>query len=135
MPLEKNKEGKITKYTGVMILALVTPVYLLFIYLGKDDIGRTASFCLGMILFAVAIRWELRKHAWFWAVMVVVLAIHVPLIVSYRWPQRWIPGSVQLPFALTDLAIILGLVRLAERLAGVKGASEINRPLTLFPPE
>jgi len=53
--------------------------------------------------------------------MAVVLALHVPLIVFWRWPDRWIPAVAIVPFGVADCAIILGLVRVAERLAGAKG--------------
>jgi len=119
--MANNTRENLTKYTGLIIAALVLPVYLLFLYLDKPDIGLTASCCLGTIVFAIKMRWELRKHAWFWVIMAVVLALHVPLIVFWRWPDRWIPGVALLPFALADISIVLGVVRVAERLAGAKG--------------
>jgi multisubunit Na+/H+ antiporter MnhB subunit len=119
--MAKNTEGKLSKYTGLIIAALTSPVYLLFVYLDQPDIGLTAVYCLGTILLAIRVRWDLRKHAWFWVVMAVVLALHVPLIVSWRWPDRWIPGIALLPFAAADCAMILGVVRVGERLAGAKG--------------
>src|SRR5690242_19469578 len=60
---------KLTNYTGVVILALVAPIYFLFLYLGYQDIGLTVALSVGMIMLAVRIRWDLRKHAWFWAVI------------------------------------------------------------------
>ena len=124
--MAEETEQKLSKYTGLIIAALLVPLYLLFLYLDKPDVGLTAFYCLGTILFAIKIRWELRKHAWFWAVMAVVLALHVPLIVYWRWPDRWIPGIALMPFALADIAIILGIVRVAERLSGAKsGEGEI----------
>ena len=122
--MARNTGENLTKYTGLIIAALVAPVYLLFFYLGKPDIGLTAFYCLVTILVAIRIRWDLRKHAWFWVVMTVVLALHVPLIVFWRWPDRWIPGIALLPFAVADCAIILGIVRVAERLAGAQGGED-----------
>jgi len=118
--MAKNTEGKLNKYTGLYIGAFVAPIYVLFVYLDQPDIGLTAYYCLVTILLAIRARWDLRKHAWFWVVIAVVLALHVPLIVFWRWPDRWIPGMAVLPFAAADCAMILGVVRVAERLAGAK---------------
>lgn len=118
--MANNIEDNLSRYTGLIIAALLAPVYLVFVYFDKPDIGLTASYCLVPLLFAIRIRWELRKHAWFWVVMTIVLALHVPLIVSWHWPNRWIPGLALLPLAAADCAIILGILKIAERLAGAK---------------
>jgi multisubunit Na+/H+ antiporter MnhB subunit len=119
--MAENIERKRTDYTGLIIAASLLPVYLLFLYFDQPDIGLTAFCCLGVILLAIRMRWELRKRAWFWAVMTVVLALHVPLIVLWRWPDRWIPGVALLPFGVADCLMILGVVRVTERLARPKG--------------
>jgi len=119
--MAKNTEARLNKYTGLIIAVLVAPIYVIFVYLDQPDIGLTASYCLVTILLAIRVRCDLRKHAWFWIVMAVVLALHVPLIVFWRWPDRWIPGIALLPFAAADCAMILGVLRVAERLAGAKG--------------
>ena len=54
----KKKEP--TDYTGLKILAILAPVFLLFIYLGKADLGLTATIVLGMIILVITIRWNLR---------------------------------------------------------------------------
>lgn len=113
--MTKNIGVRRADYTGLVILAFVAPLFLLFIYLGQPDIGRTASYCLGMILLAVRIRWDLRKEVWFWGVMTLMLVLHVPLVLLVRWPHRWIPAIAILPIAVLDCLIILGVVRITER--------------------
>ncbi len=111
------KEKKPTDYTGLKIAALLAPVFLLFIYLGKADMGLTVMIVLGMIIFAVKIRWDLRKHVWLWATIVFVLALHVPLFLMVRWPQGSSPTiAYTMPIGSADFLIILGAVGLAERL-------------------
>ncbi|MGB6899703.1 MAG: hypothetical protein WBE12_13980, partial [Candidatus Acidiferrum sp.] len=80
----KKKEP--TDYTGLVIVAMLLPVFAVCVYLGNADIGLTAMIVLGMIMCAVRIRWNLRKHIWFWATIVFILALHVPLFFIVRWP-------------------------------------------------
>jgi lipoprotein signal peptidase len=71
-----------------------------------------------MTMLAIRVRWDLRKRFWFWAVIVLVLAVHVPLLFVFRWPQGyhgWLPAIAWLPIGLADVLIILGVVRLIEK--------------------
>jgi hypothetical protein len=72
---------------------------------------------LGMIILAIKIRWNLRKHVWFWGTIIFILALHVPLVFLVRWPQGNVPTLIYtMPIGIADFFIILGAVGLAERL-------------------
>lgn len=114
---ERPKEKEPTDYTGLVIAAILAPVLVLFLCFGKVDLGLTVFIVLGMILLAVKIRWSLRKHVWFWATIVLILALHVPLFFIVRWPQGKTPTiAYTLPFGIADFFIILGALGLAEKL-------------------
>jgi hypothetical protein len=49
---------KRTDYTGLIILAIVAPVYVLFIYLDKEELGRSVAIALGMTMVAIRVRWD-----------------------------------------------------------------------------
>jgi hypothetical protein len=107
----KKKEP--TDYTGLILAAILAPVLLLFIYLGKADMGLAAVIAFGMIIFAVKLRWNLRKHVWFWATIVFILALHLPLVFIVRWPQGDVPIIFySMPIGIADFLIILGAVGL-----------------------
>jgi hypothetical protein len=108
-------ERKRPDYTGVIIGAILLPVLFLFLYLGKKDMARSVCIVLAATMFAIRIRWDLRKHIWFWAVIVLVLALHVPLFFIVSWPHGWVPGIIMLPIALADCLIIVGAVRFVEK--------------------
>ena len=111
------KAKKPTDYTGLKIGAILAPVLLLFIYLGKADMGLAVFIVLGVMMVAIKIRWNLRKHVWFWGVIVFILAVHVPLFVLVRWPKGNLPTIVYtLPIGIADFLIVLGAVGLAEKL-------------------
>ena len=112
------REAKaLTDYTGLKIGAILLPMLLLFIYLGKADMGLAVFIVLGASIVAIKIRWNLRKHIWFWAIIAIILALHVPLVFIVRWPQGSVPTLFYtLPFGLVDFLIISEGLRLAEKL-------------------
>jgi len=104
-------------YTGVKIGATLLPVFALFAFLGHADMGLTVFIVLGMVMLAVKTRWGLRKHVWFWAIIVFILALHVPLFLIVRWPQRSTPTLFYgLPFGIMDFLVISGALWIAEKL-------------------
>lgn len=102
--------------SGLLIALAAAPLYWIFKSLGYEDIGRTAGLSLGVVLLAVRLRWNLRKQYWFWVVVVLMALLHLPLILAVNWPEYVIPGIALLPIAALDLFVILGVIRLAERL-------------------
>jgi hypothetical protein len=112
---DPSKDKEPTDYTGLKIGAVLIPVFLLFAFLGKADMGLTVCIVSGMIILAIKIRWNLRKHVWFWATIIFILALHVPLFFIVRWPQGNVPTlAYTLPVGIADFVIILGAVGLAE---------------------
>ena len=115
-----------TNYTGLKILALVAPVFFLFVYLGKAEMGFTVCLVVGASMIAIYLRWKLRKHAWFWAAIAFILLLHIPLFFVVRWPQSNIPTIVySLPLGITDFLLISGAIGLAEKLFS-RGSSSDN---------
>jgi hypothetical protein len=93
------------------------PLFLLFIWLGKADLGLKVFVVLGMAIFAIKLHWDSRKHFWFWATIAIVLALHVPLVFIVRLPQASISArSYVIPVGIADFVIIWGALDLAERL-------------------
>lgn len=113
-----DTQKKPTDYTGLIIVVLLLPVYLAFYFLGQEELGRSVSLVLGMVMLAIKVRWDLRKRVWFWAVILFVLLLHVPLLLLFRWPQGfhgWLPAIGTLPIGLADVLIILGAVQFVEK--------------------
>ncbi|MGO9240070.1 MAG: hypothetical protein ACLQBJ_04590 [Bryobacteraceae bacterium] len=120
---EPPKEKRPTDYTGLIILAMVAPLFFFFIYLGKAEVGFTACLVLGVNLIAIKLRWRLRKHVWFWAAIALILLLHVPLLFIVRWPQSNVPTiAYSLPLAIVDFLLIMGAISLAQKLFS-KGSS------------
>ncbi len=91
--MTEHTAEKRTDYTGVIIGLILLPVFLLFMHLDKEDMGRSVCVCLGMIMLAIRIRWDLRKRVWFWGTFVLVLVLHIPLFLLVKWPHGWLPAA------------------------------------------
>ncbi|MGB6979334.1 MAG: hypothetical protein WBD66_09010 [Candidatus Acidiferrales bacterium] len=122
------KQKQPVDYTGLKIVAILAPVFLLFVFLGNADMGLAVCIVLGMIMVAIYIRWNLRKHLWFWATIVFILALHVPLFFLVRWPQGNVPTLFYtMPVGIADFLIVLGAVGLAEKLFSTHSSSNSER--------
>jgi hypothetical protein len=110
----------------VMIGSL--PLYLLFVYFGRFDLARPTLVSLAMVAIAVAMRWKLRRHAWFWGTMVILGALHLPLILFVPWATRWIPAFVIIPIGIADLYVMLWVVSVVGKFMGGPKTSEGERP-------
>jgi hypothetical protein len=114
---EPPKEKAPTDYSGTIIGAMLLPVLFFFIYIGKPELGFTACIVLGMSTIAVKLRWKLRRHVWFWATIIFILALHIPLLFMVRWPQSNVPTiAYSLPLGITDFLLISGAIGLAQKL-------------------
>lgn len=121
------KAKKPIDYTGVKIGATLLPVFALFVFWGNADMGLTVCIVLAMTMFAIKVRWNLRRHVWFWAIIIFILAVHVPLLFVVRWPQGNTPTLFYtMPLAVADFLIISGALGLAEKLLSGKKDSSFN---------
>jgi hypothetical protein len=104
-------------WTGLLMAALAAPVFFVFVYLGKAEIGFTVSIVLCMTMIAVKLRWQLRRHTWFWMAIAFILSLHIPFFYFVRWPQTNIPTiAFSMPIGIADFLLISGAISLAEKL-------------------
>ena len=121
--LDEPKRERRTDWTGTLIGLALLPVFFVFVWLDKAEMGFTVTIIVGMIILAIKLQWKLRKHIWFWATIAVVLAIHVPLIFIVRWPDTRIPTiAYSMPLGIADFLVISGAIALSKMLF-LKGSS------------
>ena len=113
---DKQLARKPPDYTGLKIIALLLPVFVLIAFLANADTAITVYVVSGMILLAIRFHWDLSKYVWFCATIVFIFALHVPLFFWIRWPwgNAGGRGAVGL-FGLADGLIILVIVELADQ--------------------
>jgi hypothetical protein len=110
-------------WTGTKIGFGLLPVFFLFVYFGKADMGFTVGLVVGITMIAIYLRWKLRKHVWFWATIAFILLLHIPLFFVVRWPDTNIPTiAYSMPLGITDFLLISGAISLAKKIFS-KGSS------------
>jgi hypothetical protein len=93
---------------GVLCVMVGTAlVALLFVYFRRFDLARPSIISAAMVAIAVALRWKLRRHVWFWVTMTFLAALHLPLILFIPWTTKWIPAVVIVPVGIADLYAML----------------------------
>jgi hypothetical protein len=113
--MSDSEDEKPVDYTGLIIAAVIFPIFAFFDHIGRLDVGLNAGICVGMSMLAVKMRWNLRRHSWFWIVIAIVLAVQMPLIIAIKWPHYWVSKITLLPIGLASLGLSLGAVHLIER--------------------
>jgi len=81
-----------------------------FYHFGRPDLARPTLISIGMLGFAAAIKWKLKRHVWFWITVTVIAALHVLLIRSVPWPTKWVPAFEIIPIAIADLYAMLAIL-------------------------
>ena len=109
-------ERKRPDYSGLIIIGVsLLPVLFLFNYMVKQNMRLTLLIVLPAIITTIKIYWDSIKHIWFWAVIVLMLRLHVPVVSIVRWPQHWVSPLSLMPIALADFLIVAGAVHLGEK--------------------
>jgi hypothetical protein len=95
----------------------------IFDHFGKLALARPTVFAVAIIIIAVAMRWKLRGHVWFWVTMTFLAALHVPLILFIPWTSKWIPVLVVIPIGIADSYAMLWVVSVVGKfMEGPKAA-------------
>jgi hypothetical protein len=104
-------------WRGILaVMGGTLPIALLFVYFGRFDLARPTLLSMIVIVVALAMKWKLRGRVWFWVTMAAIAILHVLLIVAIPWTTRWIPAIVATPILAVDLATILVIVKVLEKL-------------------
>lgn len=100
---------------GVLCIMVVTiPLVLLFDRFGKVGIALPALDSTAILTLAIVIKWNLRRNVWFWITMAIVVVLHVLLILSVPWTDKWVPASTIAGIGVVDLVVILVVVSIVE---------------------
>ena len=114
---EASGGEKRADWSGTVIGALISPVLIVFMCLGKPEVGFNAYIGLGAAAVAVKLRWELRRHAWFWGAALIALGVQVPLVFVVHWPHTKVPTLVYaMPIGLCSYALVAAAIRIAARI-------------------
>jgi hypothetical protein len=75
-------------FTSLVFLAIAAPVVLLLHHLGLPTLERPAAVAVIVMAVAFKIYWYLHRRWWFWLAMVLIGALHVPIILPSPLARR-----------------------------------------------
>ena len=112
--LPKRSFDSISRKWALLIGLVACP--LLFVF-GDEVRGAAAAYSALVIGVAIRYFWDLKNRIWFWAVMAIIVVLHIPIVLFAHWPFDQHFNYVQmLPLALLDFAVMWGIIRVAERM-------------------
>jgi hypothetical protein len=106
----------------VMIGAM--PLFWLFDHFGRLDLGMPTLVSTAMLGFAIAVKWKLRRRAWFWITMTVIAAFQILLILFVPWPTKWVPAAVFAGLGSVELYGVLAILDVVEKFLEFPETSE-----------
>jgi hypothetical protein len=110
---------------GVLCVILgALAVLILFDHFGQLALARPTMISAAMVVIAIAMRWRLKRHVWFWVTMIVFAALHVPLILFVPWTTKWVPALAIIPIGIADLFIMLWVLSVVGKFMEGPKASE-----------
>jgi len=102
---------------GVLCVILgALAVLVFFDHFGQLAIARPTMISAGMVTITIAMRWRLKRHVWFWITVIVLAALHVPLILFVPWTTKWVPALAIIPIGIADLYIMLWVLSIIGKL-------------------
>jgi hypothetical protein len=101
-----------------------------FKHFGKDDLALPLWSGIAALLLTVATKWSLRRRAWFWIAMSVLVAAHVPAVVlAVQW-RNWVSVKAYVLLVLFDWLVMIWILGLVGKIKGERpvGRRPLHRP-------
>lgn len=110
-----SKKLRVPRRGLLWIFFCALPIFWLFDHFGKFGMALPILNCIAVFGFLVALKWGLRRFIWFWAVVVVLAALHVPLILYIPWTIKWVPAFSIAAIDSIDFCVMLAIMVVIER--------------------
>ena len=125
---EEDRKMRLPWWGVLGIILGGLPVLILFDHFGRYNLARPTLTSIIMLTIAIAMRWKLKGHVWFWITMIVFAALHVPLVLLVPWTTRWVPAFVIIPIGMADLYIMLLVLSVVGKFMGEEQKATEERP-------
>jgi hypothetical protein len=110
----QNREESNNQNRKVALVILLCVMISLDFLIADPGRARAAAVCACVFGTTIWTRSHLRHKVWFWIVLVLLAALHLPLILLVRWSDAWISSYGLLGIALIDFAYVCGPIWLIE---------------------
>jgi hypothetical protein len=110
---------------GVLLwMAACGLIEWLLIALGKMDLALPTLNSVAVVGFAIALKRKLGRHAWFWGIMAIIAALHVPLVLFVPWGSKWVPALAIAAIDSLDFCLILWILAVVGKFMGEQKTAE-----------
>jgi hypothetical protein len=109
---------------GLAVVCGTLLIELTSLYFGKRALALPTIVSIIILASAGSMKWQLRRHVWFWMTMIVFAAIHGTLILSVHWTADWVPAVVIIPIGIADLYVMLTIIDVVGKL--VRGRNPLK---------
>lgn len=96
----------------------------LFDHLRRFDLVLPALNSVFVLGFTVAVKWKLRRHAWFWGTVAILAALHIPLILFVPWTTKWVPALLIAAIDSADLIVMFAILSVVAKFMEGSNAPE-----------
>lgn len=109
----------------LLCLGIVSlPTYWLFDHFGKFDLALPTLNSVLVVGFTIAVKWKLRRDAWFWGTIAILAALHVPLVLFVPWTTKWVPALAIAAIDSADLILMLAILAVVAKFMEVPKTAE-----------
>jgi hypothetical protein len=116
--IKAAKKMRLRWWAVLCLLVFGMPLPWLFDHFGKLNLMLPIWNSVAVLGLMFVLKWRLRRHAWFWITMTVIVALHVPLILFVPWGTRWVPALAIAAIDSLDFCLILWILSFVGNLMG-----------------
>jgi hypothetical protein len=110
----QTSAGESDKQDRKVALVILVCAITFSLFIVDPGRARAIAVCVGVFGTTIWTRQHLRRKVWFWIVLVVLAALHLPLIFLVRWSDVSLPAYGLIPITLVDYAFVCGPIWLIE---------------------
>ena len=105
--IKDARKIRLPKWAILCGIVVSTLMAWLFDHFGRFDLELPVMETIGVLGFAIAVKWKLRSRVWFWITMAIIATLHVVLVLLIPWTTKWIPVAIIIPILTADFYAIL----------------------------
>ena len=124
----EDRQMRLSWKGGLCVFFGTTLLAFMFVSIGRFDLARPTMVSVAMVSLAITMRWKLRTHGWFWITIIILAALHLPLILFIPWTTKWIPALLIAPIGIADLYAMLWAICVVGKFMGEKENTERRAP-------
>jgi hypothetical protein len=122
--IKAAKKMRLPWWAVLCLLVFGMPLPWLFDHFGRLNLMLPIWNSIAVLGFMLAVKRNLRRHAWFWGTMTILAALHVPLILFVPWGTRWVPALAIAAIDSADLILMLAILSVVGKFMEGSNAPE-----------